>query len=166
MTDIRIRSAEPGDEKDLAYIQTESWKDAFAQILDADTLQRMTEPARAEKMYRSSLEEGEGHGYILTLDGRGHCIAWWDEARDPDMKGKAELFCIHSLPENRRKGFGSRMMDHVLHEVKTEGYTEIVLWVFTGNKRARAFYEALGFRPAGRTKTAFGAEETCYVRTL
>ena len=33
-----IRSVKPGDEGDLAYIQTESWKAAFADILDADTL--------------------------------------------------------------------------------------------------------------------------------
>ena len=31
-----IRRVKPGDEGDLAYIQTESWKAAFADILDAD----------------------------------------------------------------------------------------------------------------------------------
>ncbi|MCR5794146.1 MAG: GNAT family N-acetyltransferase [Solobacterium sp.] len=166
MTIVHIRAAQPGDEKDMAYIQTESWKAAFAHILDADTLHAMTDPSRIECMYRSVLEKGKGHGYILTLDGRGHCIAWWDEARDPDMEGKAELFCIHSLPHNWHKGLGSRMMDRVLKDVRKEGYTEIMLWVFTANRRAAAFYEANGFQRTGRTKTAFGAEETCYSRTL
>ena len=33
MADISIRRAIPGDEQVLAYIQTESWKAAFAGIL-------------------------------------------------------------------------------------------------------------------------------------
>ena len=38
-----IRKVTPGDETDLAYIQTESWKAAFENILSADTLQKCTE---------------------------------------------------------------------------------------------------------------------------
>ena len=33
-----IRRVKPEDEGNLAYIQTESWKAAFADILNADTL--------------------------------------------------------------------------------------------------------------------------------
>ena len=33
-----IRKVRQGDENTLAYIQTESWKAAFAGILDAETL--------------------------------------------------------------------------------------------------------------------------------
>lgn len=35
MEDIEIYKAKPGDEKILAYIQAESWKAAFAEILTA-----------------------------------------------------------------------------------------------------------------------------------
>ncbi len=34
------------------------------------------------------------------------------------MPGAAELRCIHSLPENWRRGCGSRMMERVLADVK------------------------------------------------
>ena len=161
-----IRKAEPGDEANLAYVQTESWKAAFADILDRETLDRCTDRSKAENMYRSLLEEGKGNGYLLTLDRKAHCIAWWDAARDADMNGKAELICIHSLPEHWRQGYGGMMMDQVLTDIKKAGYLEVILWVFTENHRARAFYEAKGFHSINKTKVILGREEICYLKEI
>lgn len=36
---ITIRKAKPGDEKTLAYIQTESWKSAFVDIISAEDME-------------------------------------------------------------------------------------------------------------------------------
>ena len=94
---------------------------------------------------RISLDENKGNGYLLSVDGNPHCIAYWDAARDVEFTGKAELICIHSLPDNWHKGYGSQMMDRVLKDIKEAGCSEVVLWVFRDNLRARAFYEANGF---------------------
>ena len=115
---IHIRRAESGDEACLAHVQTESWKAAFAGIVPAELLTQCTSIERAEKMYARLLAEQRGNGYILELDGKPHCVAWWDAAREEDMPGAAELRCIHSLPENWRRGCGSRMMERVLADVK------------------------------------------------
>ena len=82
------------------------------------------------------------------------------------MPGAAELRCIHSLPENWRRGCGSRMMERVLADVKAAGYTKLLLWVFTDNVRAIRFYEVQGFTFGGRKQPAFGTTEEMYVRTL
>ena len=42
MAELSIRKAVPGDEQVLAYIQTESWKVAFAGILSPEELERCT----------------------------------------------------------------------------------------------------------------------------
>lgn len=99
---IHIRRAESGDEACLAHVQTESWKAAFAGIVPAELLAQCTSIERAEKMYARLLAEQQGNGYILELDGKPHCVAWWDAAREEDMPGAAELRCIHSLPGDRR----------------------------------------------------------------
>ena len=163
---IHIRRAESGDEACLAYVQTESWKAAFAGIVPAELLAQCTSIERAEKMYARLLAEQRGNGYILELDGKPHCVAWWDAAREEDMPGAAELRCIHSLPENWRRGCGSRMMERVFADVKAAGYTKILLWVFTDNVRAIRFYEAQGFTFGGRKQPAFGTTEEMYVRAL
>lgn len=163
---VTIRKVAPGDENALARIQTESWKSAFAHILDAETLEKCTDPVRATEMYRRLLENHVGNGYLLSLDGEPHLFAWWNDSRDEETSGAAELIAIHSLPENRRRGYGSVMMDRVLSDVRNAGYREIVLWVFGANAVARSFYEAFGFAPTGLTRTELGAETVCYSKKL
>lgn len=164
--EIDIRKVKQGDADTLAYIQTESWKAAFKEILDADILEKCTNIDKARLMYQRLLDENKGNGYILTVDDKPHCIAYWDKARDLELAGKAELICIHSLPDNWRKGFGSKMMDMVLEDIKKSEYSEVVLWVFIDDLRARAFYEANGFVLSGVTKPAFDTEEVLYSKFL
>ncbi len=164
--EVVIRKVKQGDASDLAYIQTESWKAAFASILEAEILTKCTNIERATAMYQRLLDENKGNGYLLTVDGKPHCIAYWDAARDAAFAGKAELICIHSLPGNWRKGFGSQMMDQVLMDIKQAGFYEVVLWVFRDNKCARDFYEAKGFRLTDILKPAFDTEEILYSKEL
>lgn len=163
---VFIRRVRAGDGPALAYIQTESWKAAFQDILDKDTLERCTNLDQATGMYEKLLEEKRGNGYILTLDGQPHCIAWWDAARDPELYGKAELICIHSLPQNWGKGYGGLMMDRVLADIALTGFSEVVLWVFVDNTRARMFYEAKGFCATERLRPGSGTQEICYFISL
>lgn len=163
---VSIRRAHLGDEAILARIQTESWRAAFAGILDPDTLQSRTEFGRVKAMYLRTLQQQLGRGYILFIGDRPHCIAWWDAARDERLTGKAEIICIHSLPDNWRRGYGSQMMDFLLSDIRGAGYREAVLWVFRDNLPARAFYEAKGFHLTDYSATALGAQEVLYAIQL
>lgn len=163
---VNIRKVKKGDENILACIQTESWKEAFKEIVPAELLLKCTEKERVAAMYKRLLEEHKGNGYILELDGEPHCIAWWDESREKNMPEYAELICIHSLKDNWHKGYGSMMMDRVLGDVKAAGYSKIMLWVFDNNMRAIKFYEAHGFNASGQKKPALGAVEEMYVREI
>ena len=66
----------------------------------------------------------------------------------------------------RRQGYGRQMMDRVLKDIKEAGYSEVVLWVFRDNLRARAFYEATGFKLTGLSKPAFSTEAVLYSREI
>lgn len=63
-------------------------------------------------------------------------------------------------------GFGSKMMDLVLSDIESSEYSEVVLWVFRDNLRARAFYEVKGFVLNDVTKAAFDSEEVLYSKML
>lgn len=58
------------------------------------------------------------------------------------------------------------MMDMVLEDIKKSGYSEVVLWVFRYNLRARVFYEAKGFVLNDVAKAAFDSEEVLYSKML
>lgn len=157
-----IRKAAEGDEAILAFIQTESWKAAFQQIVPAERLAACTDIGRATEMYQQLLQKKAGNGYILSVDGQPHCIAWWDSTREKNRPGYAEIICIHSLQARWRQGYGSRMMDRLLSDIVSAGYFKVMLWVFADNRRARKFYEAKGFHATDKVQPAFGTSEICY----
>lgn len=164
--DCVIRKVQQGDEDHLAYIQTESWKAAFKDILPDKVLKKATEINRTTAMYKRLIDENIGHGYILEIDKEPHCIAWWDKARDDDMPDYAEVICIHSLQNKWRKGYGTKMMNQLLADIKNVGYRKVMLWVFVSNDRARRFYETRGFVTYGKVKHSFDKQEICYEKEL
>ena len=72
--EIDIRKVKQGDADTLAYIQTESWKAAFKEIIDADMLEKCTNIDKARAMYQRLLDDNKGNGYLLTVDNKPHCI--------------------------------------------------------------------------------------------
>ena len=163
---VTIREAVPGDEKVLAFIQTQSWKAAFRDIIPADTLARLTDCQKAEEMYARVLENPEIRVGLESVDGRPHGITAWSRNRYALGDDTAELICIHSLPGGWGRGFGSLMLERALGEMTRTGFTRVILWVFGANHRARRFYEKHGFSLTGKAQTAYGAEEVMYQKQL
>lgn len=163
---ITIRKAKLGDEKILAYIQIESWKFAFADIISAEDMERYTDIVKAEAMYENVLKSSYAEVSILEIDGKPHCIAAWSKARNPQFSDCAELICIHSLCDKWGKGYGSMMMNHIIGEIKKSGYNSMLLWVFEKNTRARTFYEKHGFELTDNTQISYDAVEVMYRKNL
>ena len=97
MDNVKIRKAIPGDEQVLAYIQTESWKAAFAGILSPEELVRCTNPEKAEQMYHSILWREGCNLAIELVNDQPHCIAAWGTNRCDLGDTVGELICIHKL---------------------------------------------------------------------
>ena len=163
---VALRRARPGDEATLALIHTESWKAAFREILSLEVLAPHTDRQRMTDLYQSVLGRDFSRITLASVAGKPCGMAAWSESRDDLGLEIAELICIHVLPNSWRQGCGSAMMENVLQEMKAAGYTAAVLWVFTANTRARAFYEKLGFSPTGKAKNTLGAEELFYRKEL
>ncbi len=162
----KIRKAKSGDEKILAYIQIESWKFAFADIISAEDMERYTDIAKAEAMYENVIKSGYAEMSILEIDGKPHCIAAWSKSRKPQFSDCAELICIHSLCDNWGQGYGSMMMNHIIDEIKKSGYNSVLLWVFKKNTRARRFYEKHGFELTDNKQISYDAVEVMYRKDL
>lgn len=163
---INIRKVEVNDANILAYIQVESWKSAFNKILSKEDLDKYTDINKSIVMYNRIIKENIGNGFILTIDEEPHCIAYWDKARDEEMEGYAEVICIHSLCNNWGKGYGTEMMNYILRDIKSAGFSKVMLWVFEQNSRARKFYEKHGFILTEKSKKFSDAIEVMYYKDL
>ena len=166
MDNITIRKAIPGDERVLAYIQTESWKAAFAGILSPEELERCTNLQKAEQMYHSVLRREGCNMAIEFVADQPHCIAAWGKNRCDLGDTVGELICIHSLQNNWAKGYGSAMMEYVLAKLQQANYESVILWVFEENSRARKFYEKNGFESTEHKKLANGIAELMYMKKI
>ena len=166
MDNVKIRKAIPGDEQVLAYIQTESWKAAFVDILSPEELERCTNLQKAEQMYHGVLRREGCNMAIELVNDNPHCIAAWGTNRCDLGDTVGELICIHSLQNNWAKGYGSAMMEYVLAQLQQANYESVILWVFEENSRARKFYEKHGFELTSQTKTYNGIIEVMYRKKL
>ena len=131
-----------------------------------EDMEKCTAIVKTEAMYENVLKSSYAEISILEIDSKPHCIAAWSKARNPQFSDCAELICIHSLSENRGKGYGSMMMNHIIDEIKNSGYNSVLLWVFEKNIRARKFYEKHGFELTDRTQVSYGAVEVMYCKEL
>ncbi len=67
---------------------------------------------------------------------------------------------LYISPDCTRAGLGRRLFAHAVADLNERGYAPVVLWHFTGNDRAAAFYERMGFAlDGGRRASDFGVEE-------
>lgn len=62
---------------------------------------------------------------------------------------EAELLLIAVLPEKRRRGIGSMLLDRFVDDARAQGLRRIHLEVRDGNP-ATAIYASFGFQPVGR----------------
>lgn len=85
--------------------------------------------------------EGEDAG-VLAVAARVHCLA---------------LERIFLLPRWQRRGLGTAIVRALLASAHARRLP-VELTVLRANRRARAFYERLGFRVAGETRTHFHLE--------
>ncbi|MGI8653420.1 MAG: GNAT family N-acetyltransferase [Geodermatophilaceae bacterium] len=88
----------------------------------------------------------------------------------PTDQSSVRLYAINLDPDVWGRGLGQRLLLAATAELSRLGFPEAVLWVATGNSRARRFYEAAGWAADGmeRTDDSFGPpiDEVRYRRLL
>ena len=148
------------DRKAISRIFERSWRYAYKGIIPQD--------------YLDSIEEGR---WIPLIDIPGWktmiCIengeyagtSTFSHSRSREYPDDGEVISIYLLPEYINKGYGKRLLEAVLDEMRKEGYREVFLWVLEENTAARKFYEDFRFLCSGDyTETAIGKKKLREVR--
>lgn len=147
-----IRPAQPADSPQLARIQVDSFRTAYAPIFPADYLAQFSYEEQ-EQDWRDLLtapmsdfllvaENGNGEilGYALGRPGRSR------PGRSSDTLGyDGELVSLHVRRPDHRQGVGRALVQAVAGRFQQLGAASMMLWVLADNP-ARHFYEKLGGR--------------------
>jgi [ribosomal protein S18]-alanine N-acetyltransferase len=103
---------------------------------------------------------------IMNLMGFFGRIAWLDD--NPagfilalDLRKECEILSLGVLPERRREGIGSTLLDSVCSEGRVRGAECIFLEVAVDNSAAIALYSGRGFTPVGHRQNYYQQASRC-----
>lgn len=146
-----VRRAVLGDAEALGDVHVRVWRWAYQGQMPDEHLARMRPERRAE-IWRRDLTEGWIDTWVAEIDGAVVGFAGTAPTRDRDLPpATAELVMINVLEEHSGQGVGRALMEAVEEHWRRIGAEAAVLWVLTGNHRARSFYARLGWTPDGAT---------------
>lgn len=146
--DPRIRLAVLEDAEGITRCHVGGWKVHYRGIMPDEVLDAIDYDERLAAR-REALTEGvRPHSVDWVLEEDGEIVGWAGAGptREDDLaEGTDELYAIYLDPDRVGQGIGRALMLHVLAWAEARGAAEMVMWVLTGNERARRFYAAAGF---------------------
>ncbi len=133
-----IRKAKEKDIKNIHQIINKSNRDAYSEIIPEESFKDPILTIEEIKELFKKLEF-----YIYIENGKKEGVAGLNI--DPDKTGKIRW--VHILPQYRRKGIGTELMNKIEKEAEKKGLEKLfVKNVHKKAKWARKFYSDLGYK--------------------
>jgi GNAT superfamily N-acetyltransferase len=130
-----IRPAEPGDAAAVAEIWRDGWRDGHLEHVPDELVQ-----VRTDESFRRRAADRIGDTTVAVVDGEvaGFIMVAGDEAEQ-----------VYVGAAYRGKGVADALLAEAERQVRESGHDVAWLAVVSGNARARAFYERMGWRDDG-----------------
>ena len=150
---VRLRAATVADSAAIAEINVCAWQTAFRGIVADERLDSMRVKQRAARFreYLAPAESADQRFVVAVSDraviGFVGFGATRDEDEDPAHVGEVRGLYVH--PEQWRRGVGRQLLHAAVEGLAADGFDTATLWTLADSEAARAFYEALGWRPDG-----------------
>ncbi|KQR83916.1 GNAT family N-acetyltransferase [Sphingomonas sp. Leaf343] len=145
----RLRRAETGDAPALSLVAAASFLETFAGILAGDDIVAHVTNKSAPVAFADWIADPASIVMIATHPDGGAPVGYTVLTTPDDVgetrPGDVELRRIYTLSIARGTGLGAALMAHAITDARGLGGSRMLLGVFAGNHRARAFYERHGF---------------------
>lgn len=151
-TVFQIRTADKTDVHVISTLAHAIWPETYGSIMSDDQLKYMLKQMYSEESLKKQIEEKQ-HQFLLALM-NAETVGFASYSHGD----KAGLFKVHKLyvhPMLHGHGFGKKLLDRIIKDVKAKGANRLQLNV-NRNNRAINFYEKYGFRKAGEEDIAIG----------
>lgn len=144
-----VRQATPDDAPAIAAVHVRSWQAAYREIVPERVIAERTVEVR-ERQWREWL----GLRTRVLVGIRGESLAGFCATSG------TEVAALYVDPPAWRTGVGGALLARALDGLRAGGATQVTLWVFEANHRARGFYARHGFVADGGTEAEYeGAPE-------
>ena len=141
---MHIRQATLEDAKDISHIHALSWRSAYNNMVPQQYLDELK-----SDFWVSSFEYWIANNILtvqLIFDDQlpVGCISY-GKSRDAQLPNWGEVVSIYLLPNYFEKGYGQKLFEFALLDMKESGHSNVYLWVLKENLNARKFYEKNNF---------------------
>lgn len=155
-----LRRATAADADALALVAAATLLDTFAGILSGADLVAHCARHNTPAKFAAWADDPES---VVTLaeTANGGAPIGYSVLTAPDLPiaiapGDIELRRIYTLSRLHGSGLGPELMERALADARALGKTRVLLGVYGGNARARAFYERQGFTVVGARQFLVG----------
>ena len=166
--DVEVRLADPGEARELTALHRVSAHTAFAHIFPPDVPPPLFEDDLARWEHWLGGDGAQGRRVrVAVVDGRAVGVVL--TGPDPDEPGAGHLARLYVHPDAWGRGIGTRLHSVALGDLAARGFPAATLWVLEENRRARAWYERLGWTQTERRLTTYapaGIDDVQYRRPL
>lgn len=163
---MKIASASLENAFAIAEVHVRSWQAAYAGIVDAGFLKRMSVEDRAHR-WRDIIQKAESQTLVAHRGGDVVGFVSFGKCRDEgSSECDGEIWALYAPPEVWGQGIGRELLGRAVQELRSLGHSEVRLWVLSQNHRGVKFYEAFGFRRVQGSEKLFElgghqVEEVC-----
>jgi len=150
---LTFQKATGEDADEYTKCHTLCWQAAYKGIVSDDFLEGLT--ARYDERvenFRNCLTTSDSKNYCVMCDDEMIGFLVFGKSRDDDKPDYGEINGIYLRKEYWDKGFGKKILEFAMEELKQMGYDNIIIWTLEANQRARQFYKKNGFVIDGTTK--------------
>jgi GNAT superfamily N-acetyltransferase len=148
---VSVRPAAAGDAAEIARIQLDTWRQAYAGWLPAPVLDQVT-PAEAERTWRQAVSAPPTPRHrVLVAQERSWSVgfaAFGPPPEDADgTLGMVDALLVE--PRWGRRGHGSRLLAATVDLMRADGVRTALVWVPEPDAASLAFYTAAGWERDG-----------------
>ena len=140
------------DIEEVAKIQLKSWKTAYCHILPAAFLQRLTIGGFIETWEKIIPTAGRLNQVYCDENGISGYVSYIIRIENNHKHG--EIIGVYVDPKSWNLGIGRSLIEDTLEWLQKQRCEMAYLWTIIENRRAREFYERIGFKSTNAIRRA------------
>lgn len=148
---IVLRDAAPDDAERLGALHVQCWTETYSGLVDPQILAGLSVGDRTAG-WRRQIDALAATGRILVLENGPDLIGFGTigaQRHGPLARQgyDGEIHALYLRRDWQGLGLGRRLFEAQCASLAARGFRAATLWVLSGNRRARGFYERMDGRP-------------------
>lgn len=155
MATSEVRLAAGNDAAELARIQRETWRFAYADLLPEAALLALRDGDGLDEAVADAIRDRDTTVLIATEGDSvvGWCVAGPAPDAEPARDGTGLLGTLLVEPRWARRGHGGRLLDAAIRSIAEQGLPRCVTWVPEPDTASQGFFAKAGWEPDGTVRT-------------